>query len=71
MPDHIMIRWMEIHNKTVDDLAEVAGCTPSHIRNLLAGRKNASLSLAKRLHTYTDRIVPVDAFLMQDEKADP
>jgi plasmid maintenance system antidote protein VapI len=66
MTQHIMLRWMEVHHKTVDDLAEAAGCTPSHIRNLLAGRKEASLSLAKRLSDISGGIVPMDAFLRSE-----
>jgi transcriptional regulator with XRE-family HTH domain len=63
MSQHIMLRWMEIHNKTVDEIAEAAGCTPPHIRNLLAGRRDASLSLAKKLSDISGGVIPLDAFL--------
>jgi plasmid maintenance system antidote protein VapI len=65
MKQHIMLRWMQVHGKTVDDIAVLAECTPSHIRNLLAGRKDASLSLAKRLSDISGGVVPMDAFLAE------
>jgi hypothetical protein len=39
--------------------------TPSHIRNLLAGRKTASLKLAKRLHDLSGGVVPLHSFLTE------
>ena len=58
-----MSRWMAVHGKSVDEIADLAGCSPSYIRNLLAGRREASLSMAKRLSDISGGIVPLDAFL--------
>ena len=69
MKQHIMLRWMEVHNKTVDEVAEAAGCTPSYLRNLLAGRRTASLGLAKRFTELSGGIVPMDAFLVSNSGA--
>ena len=60
-----MYRWMEVHSKTVDEVAAAAGCTPSHVRNLLAGRRDASLSLAKKLSDFSGGVVPIESFLMK------
>jgi hypothetical protein len=38
--------------------AEAVDCSPSHIRNLLAGRKRASPDLAIRFHTVSRGEVP-------------
>lgn len=70
MEQHILRRWLEVHGMTVEELAEAAGCTPPAIRNLMAGRRNASLSLAKRLSELSGGVVPMDAFLMKSETAD-
>jgi hypothetical protein len=68
-PTHVMARWMALHGKTVDEVAAETNKTPSHIRNLLAGRREASLSLAKRLSDITGGVVPLDAFLRSENAA--
>lgn len=48
---------------TVPAIAGRVGCSDSHLRNIFAGRKEASLGLAKRLSELSDNEVPMDAFL--------
>ncbi|MDO8596386.1 MAG: hypothetical protein Q7R45_07165 [Sulfuricaulis sp.] len=59
---HALVRWAE--GKT--DIAAIAAaveCSESHLRNIIAGRKEASLGLAKRLSDLSDGEVPMDAFM--------
>lgn len=58
-----MVRWTEANGMTVKQLAEAAECSDAHLRNIFAGRKEASLGLAKRLSEVSGGIVPMDAFL--------
>jgi hypothetical protein len=67
MEQHIMLRWMEIHNKSVDDVASQVRCTAPFVRNMLARRRQPSLPLAKRLSDMTGGVVPMDAFLMPEK----
>jgi plasmid maintenance system antidote protein VapI len=60
---HPMLRWIEDNEMSIGQLAEAADCSASHLRNLFAGRKEASLGLACRLSEITDGTVPMDAFL--------
>lgn len=60
---HPMLRWAEANGMTVRELAERADCSGAHLRNIFAGRKEASLSLAKRLSAVSNGAVPMDAFL--------
>ena len=64
---HPMLRWAEENGKTVRELAEVAGCSDSHLRNILAGRREAKLSGAKRLSEFSGGAVPMDAFVRTEE----
>ena len=68
MKKHPLERWMEVYGKSVNDLAAEVNVTPSHIRNLLAGRKTASLKLAKRLHDLSGGVVPLHSFLTEDAR---
>lgn len=61
-----MLRWAGENGKTVKELAEVAGVSDSHLRNILAGRREAKLSVAKRLSEFSGGAVPMDAFLRSD-----
>lgn len=58
-----MLRWAEENGTTVKQLAEAAGCTDAHMRNILAGRREASLRMAKRLMEFSGGKVPMDTFL--------
>jgi hypothetical protein len=58
-----MILWIEANGVTVDGLASKANCSAAHLRNIFAGRKDASLGLAKRLNEISGNAVPMDAFL--------
>ena len=60
---HPMLRWAETNEMTVKQLAEAAECSDAHLRNIFAGRKEASLGLAKRLSEISGGTVPMDAFL--------
>ncbi|ARQ01911.1 helix-turn-helix domain-containing protein [Pseudorhodoplanes sinuspersici] len=60
---HPMLRWADENGKTVADMATAGGCSESHLRNIFAGRKEASLGLAKRLSEFSGGVVPMDAFL--------
>lgn len=60
---HPMVRWADTKGMTVAQLAEAADCSDSHLRNIFAGRKEASLGLAKRLSELSGGEVPMDAFL--------
>lgn len=60
---HPMLRWAERNGKTVPEIAASADCSESHLRNIVAGRKEASLGLAKRLSDLTDGEVSMEAFL--------
>jgi hypothetical protein len=67
-PDpHPMERWAETAGLSVSALAEAADCSDSHLRNIFAGRKEASLGLAKRLSDLSAGAVPMDAFLRPAE----
>lgn len=63
MSDHPMMRWAAGNGMTVAEIAAVAACSEWHLRNICAGRKEASLGLAKRLSDLTGGTVPMDAFL--------
>jgi len=60
---HPLLRWGRRNGMSVDEIAAAAGCSGTHLRNIVAGRKQASLSLAIRLNTLSRGKVPVDAFL--------
>lgn len=52
---------------SVGAVAEAADCSDSHLRNIFAGRKEASLGLAKKLSDLSGGVVPMDAFLRSEE----
>ena len=58
-----MLRWAEGNGINIPSMATAVDCSESHLRNIFAGRKEASLPLAKRLSDLTGGIVPMDAFL--------
>lgn len=60
---HPMLAWAERNGMTVPAVASSVQCSESHIRNIFAGRKEASLGLAKRLSELSGFEVPMDAFL--------
>lgn len=64
-----MMRWAEFNGMSVKQLAEAGGCSEAHLRNIFAGRKEASLGLAKRLSGLSGGLVPMDAFLRPIERA--
>ena len=60
---HPMLRWAGANGMTVAAIASAVGCSEWHLRNIFAGRKEASLGLAKRLSELSGNEVPMDAFL--------
>jgi len=58
-----MLRWAEGAGMSVAQLAEAADCSDAHLRNIFAGRREASLGLAKRLSEVSGGVIPMDAFL--------
>jgi plasmid maintenance system antidote protein VapI len=62
-PKHPLLTWADRKGWTIGDIAEAAECSEWHIRNICAGRKDASLKLAKRLSEVSGGKVPMDAFL--------
>lgn len=55
--------------KDAAKLAKAANCSIPHLRNICAGRKNASLPLAKRLSDITG--IRMDAFMIDGRKGKP
>lgn len=67
---HPIQLWAFANDRPLSELAKAAECSESHLRNLIAGRKDASLRLAKRLSGVTGGEVPMDAFLRPKEAAE-
>lgn len=61
-----MESWAARAGISVGALAEIAECSDSHLRNIFAGRKEASLGLAKRLSDISGGTVPMEAFLKRE-----
>lgn len=66
---HPMLRWAEANGMSIKALAVAAECSDAHLRNIFAGRKEASLNLAGRLSRLSGGSVPMDAFLKNAESA--
>lgn len=58
-----MLRWADSNGRSIGELAGAADCSEWHLRNIFAGRKEASLGLAKRLSDISGGTVPMEAFL--------
>lgn len=58
-----MLRWAAGANISLKELADAANCSDAHLRNIFAGRREASLGLAVRLSEISGGVVPIDAFL--------
>jgi hypothetical protein len=58
-----MLRWADKSGRSVGELAEASGSSEWHLRNIFAGRRQASLGLAKRLSDISGGTVPMEAFL--------
>ena len=61
-----MLRWAKANRRSVKELAEAADCSDAHLRNIFAGRREASLGLANRLSDISGGAVRMDAFLMPE-----
>lgn len=64
---HPLMIWAAkaTNSPTIAGIAAAVGCSESHLRNILANRKEPSLGLAKRLSDYTGGKVRIEAFLRQ------
>ena len=69
MSEHPLARWAEANGMTVRQVAGAAECSDAHLRNIFAGRKEASLGLAKRLSDVSGGEVPMEAFLRREVEA--
>lgn len=58
-----MLRWAAKNGRSVGELAVAVDSSEWHLRNIFAGRRTASLGLAKRLSDASGGKVPMDAFL--------
>lgn len=70
MSDHPMLSWARGRGLSVGEVARAAACSEWHLRNICAGRKEASLALAKRLSVVSNNEVPMDAFLRPRERVE-
>lgn len=66
-----MLAWAERNGMTIPDVATSVQCSEWHLRNIFAGRKEASLGLAKRLSELSGNEVPMDAFLRPATAPEP
>jgi hypothetical protein len=62
---HPFLRWANDAGLSVKQLSVAADCSGAHLRNIFAGRREASLRLAKRLSELSGGAVPMDAFLCE------
>lgn len=60
---HPMLEWADRNGMTVAAMRDAIGVSDSYLRNILAGRREPSLRIAKRLSTLSGGQVPLDAFL--------
>lgn len=67
MKQHIMISWAHVQGMSIRAVAKAANCSEPHLRNILSGRKEPSLPLAKRLSELSGGVVPMDAFLKPEQ----
>lgn len=61
---HPLQKWCDT-GWAIEDLANAVGCSGSHVRNIIARRKQPSLGLAKRLSDQTG--LAMEVFLKQEE----
>lgn len=67
---HPMISWADRNGMTVATICAAVGVSDSYLRNILAGRREPSLRVAKRLSALSKGEVPLDAFLLHDQAAE-
>ena len=67
--EHPIAIWAKANEMPLKALANAAGCSEAHLRNLIAGRKDASLRLARRLTELSGGKVPMDSFIKPPEAA--
>jgi 2-dehydro-3-deoxyphosphooctonate aldolase (KDO 8-P synthase) len=61
--DHPLARWRKGSNKTLADVAQLAGCAISHLSQIESGKTNPSLKLIAKLKTITGGAVKAEDFM--------
>ncbi len=59
--NHPLQVWIDTNDGSLGQLATDVNCSVPHLRNIIAGRRGASIAQAKRLHEVTG--LPMDTFI--------
>jgi 2-dehydro-3-deoxyphosphooctonate aldolase (KDO 8-P synthase) len=63
METHPLARWRKAHKRTLNQLAEAAGCATSHLSQIESGKTNPSLKLIAKLQTITKGAIDASHFM--------
>src|SRR5690242_6008647 len=63
MEIHPLARWRKSNKKTLNELAEAAGCATSHLSQIESGKTNPSLKLIAKLQTITKGAIDASHFM--------
>jgi transcriptional regulator with XRE-family HTH domain len=66
METHPLARWRKAHKRTLNQLAEAAGCATSHLSQIESGKTNPSLKLIAKLQTITKGAIDASHFMPTD-----
>jgi len=66
METHPLARWRKSNKKTLNELAEAAGCATSHLSQIESGKTNPSLKLIAKLQTITKGAIGASHFMPSD-----
>ena len=66
METHPLARWRKTNKKTLNELAEAAGCATSHLSQIESGKTNPSLKLIAKLQTITKGAIDASHFMPPD-----
>src|SRR6185312_1783934 len=66
METHPLARWRKANKKTLNELAEAAGCATSHLSQIESGKTNPSLKLIAKLQTITKGAIGASHFMPSD-----
>lgn len=70
MEPHIRLKsWLEAESVTQAELATRVGYDPSNMSKLLKGTIKPTLTLAFKIETATDGVIPASAWVQQDAAA--
>ncbi len=61
--DHPLARWRHDHGRTLTELAEAAGCAPSHLSQIERGKNYPSLALIAKLKAITGGRLAAEDFM--------